>query len=575
PTVTVQERADGSAVGSSVKDRSSCGSVSTATSAVSRAGSTRVLAIRARTCPALSSDRTSSMCTSRTRAVARGPSSSWSTAERSRPVAGSSRTTRLRAPGGSQASAGSANNGCGLRASSTASPSRRASVTVPMPRIRRAGSKSTAHGSLASSSRRPRVETSVRRNVCASPGRPVAGLPAARAPNGPPRSASTARAVDVTSTTASSLTSSATAEASRDSAQPVNGACSAGGSPSQWGSAAMQTALLTKSSPLRGPRSVGMPREDRAQVRHVWACESWQVGGGMHEGDAVQFRSAAEGTLGRREGVEAVVQPRCRAGRRLVEDADAAVLAPRDLPERQAIDPDLDSGLLGQFAGRVLAQVTLGQHLALRRWLDRAAGELPAARRGGPRGHPADQEPSVVRRLGHRGEQGRQPHGGSGCPAQGVVAVRRPDPRQDDAVRLVAFQGRAADHRSVEQGGVGPDGRLPGVVHGPPVRRRQDGCRGLDQGQPVGVEELGAERLRHAPGSGLRDVTNDVHAGAVTVSTGPCGTLESRTGTTSVWASQTSRQSPPSPLLWLLLRQRAASGNASATSMQSPPVPLL
>src|SRR5690606_28292607 len=226
-------------------------------------------------------------------------------------------------------------------------------------------------------------------------------------------------------------------------------------------------------------------------------------------------------------------------------------------------------------AGRVLAQVTLGQHLALRRWLDRAAGELPAARRGGPRGHPADQEPSVVRRLGHRGEQGRQPHGRAWRPAQGVVAVRRPDPRQDDAVRLVAFQGRAADHRSVEQGGVGPDGRLPGVVHGPPVRRRQDGCRGLDQGQPVGVEELGAERLRHAPGSGLRDVTNDVHAGAVTVSTGPCGTLESRTWTTSVWAAQTSRQSPPSPLLWLLLRQRAASGNASATSMQSPPVPLL
>src|SRR5690606_39831161 len=115
----------------------------------------------------------------------------------------------------------------------------------------------------------------------------------------------------------------------------------------------------------------------------------------------VKYLSAAEGTRGRREGVNAVVQPWCRAGRRLVEDADAAVLAPRDLPERQTVSRDLDSGLLGQFAGRVLAQVTLGQHLALRRWLDRAAGALPAARRGGPRGHPARLEPPVVRAMGH------------------------------------------------------------------------------------------------------------------------------------------------------------------------------
>jgi hypothetical protein len=146
-------------------------------------------------------------------------------------------------------------------------------------------------------------------------------------------------------------------------------------------------------------------------------------------------------------------------------------------------------------------------------------------------------DPARPRKTGELATRGAQLHPGGGQPERQAAARRRPR-------------------------GVGHDGRLPG---------------GLDpETGPPGVEKYDAGRPRHAvAAAGLRDVTNDVHAGAATVSTGPLGTLESRTGTTPVWASHTSTQSPPSPLLYVLLRHAAAPGKASATSTQFPPVPLL
>lgn len=68
--------------------------------------------------------------------------------------------------------------------------------------------------------------------------------------------------------------------------------------------------------------------------------------------------------------------------------------------------------------------------------------------------------------------------------------------------------------------------------------------------------------------------TKAVHAAGVKVRAGPWGSLLSRTGITSGRLSATSTQSPPSPPLYVLLRQLAVV-RLSLASMQLSPLPPL